>query len=687
MKPKFSDNALEILRKRYLWTNPDGTQETPEEMLRRVARVVASVEPSDERAQWESEFYGIMARLEFLPNSPTLMNAGKPDEHGQLSACFVVDVPDSMDGIASALRAQMLIHKSGGGTGFDFSNLRARGSAVGSTGGVASGPVSFMQLFNMSTDVVQQGGARRGANIALLNIEHADIRDFIHCKEHDGSFANFNISVKADDDFMQSVSSGDPDAVALFDEIAETAWRTGDPGMFFTDTVNRANPTPHLGRIEACNPCGEVGLYSNEACNLGSINVSAFYDHSKGGVDLVRLREVVRVAVRFLDNVIDVNRYPMPEITEAVQRTRKIGLGIMGWADLLFRMRIPYGGRESLNLASVVMGTIRETGVNESRNLAVKRGIYPGAAKGRTERNSTITCIAPTGTIGLLADCSSGIEPVFALEHTRRAFANEPGKESVLTYRNKWYEEAIAEADVHGRPVDMGVFVTAHDVTPENHIMMQAAFQEHVDLAVSKTVNLPHDATVDDVKAAYLCAWMCGCKGITVYRDGCRSSQPLIKTDDAPKKPVKRHEPAERPRMLSGQTMRLHTSYGNLFLTLNDDNGVPFEVFATLGKSGKDVQAHTEALGRLMSLALRLGGSAAQIIDQLRGISGSAPVWDGEGNTILSLPDAIAQGLLALTCGENDQECVSVDMCPGCGAVLVRAEGCIKCESCGYSKC
>ncbi|ANZ44026.1 adenosylcobalamin-dependent ribonucleoside-diphosphate reductase [Cloacibacillus porcorum] len=532
IKPAFSPSAKDILRDRYLWRDENRNPiEKPEQMLERVAKHVAGAESSlAMQYKWADEFYDVMAKLLFLPNSPTLMNSGRPAPHGQLAACFVIGVEDSMEGICEALRKQMLIHKSGGGTGFNFSKLRSEGAKVNSTNGRASGPVSFMGLFDKATETVQQGGMRRGANMGILNIDHPDIRKFIHCKDKDGTITNFNISVGVFDDFMEKVNS-DPrgEEAALLAEIADSAWRTGDPGIIFLDAINRGNTTPNLGELTSTNPCGESPLYPNEACNLGSINIAKMV--KEGAFDYELLGEVSAVATRFLDDVIDVNHYPLPEIAEAVKLTRKIGLGVMGWADLLFQLRIPYDSKEAYELAENIMRTIQQRAHETSVALGKEKGI-PETLAHLGRRNATLTCIAPTGTIALLANCSSGIEPLFALEHTRVRTQTD-GTKVIMKQVNRYYEQAQKE----GLPEEVmkRVFVTSHDVSPSAHVRMQGVFQRYTDLAVSKTVNLRHECSVQDVLDAYTLAWREGCKGITVYRDGSKSSQVLYRKEDEKK--------------------------------------------------------------------------------------------------------------------------------------------------------
>lgn len=533
IKPSFNKAAQDILKDRYLWKNPDGTpKETPEAMLIRIAKHIASAEKTTAmQYKWADEYYEIMAKLLFLPNSPTIMNSGRPSPHGQLAACFVIGIEDSMDSICEAIRKQMLIHKSGGGTGFNFSNLRYEGARVNSTNGRASGPISFMSLFDKATETVQQGGMRRGANMGILNVDHHDIRKFIHCKDKDGIISNFNISVGMFDNFMEkAVADPQGEEGKLLEEIAESAWRTGDPGIIFLDAINRGNTTPNLGPLMSTNPCGESPLYPNEACNLGSINISKMV--AGGKFDFELLKRVTAVATRFLDSVIDVNDYPLPEIAEAVKHTRKIGLGVMGWADTLFQLRIAYDSDEALALAEKVMKTIHTSAAKVSEELGREKGV-PADLEHLHRRNATLTCIAPTGTIALLAGCSSGIEPLFALEHTR-VRTQVDGSKVIMKQKDRWYEQALKEELPESEI--RRVFVTAHDVLPPAHIRMQGAFQKYTDLAVSKTINMKHEASVRDVLDSYILAWKEGCKGITVYRDGSKTFQVLYRKEDTREK-------------------------------------------------------------------------------------------------------------------------------------------------------
>ncbi|MDR2779522.1 MAG: vitamin B12-dependent ribonucleotide reductase [Synergistaceae bacterium] len=725
----FSENARFVLQKRYLRKDDNGEiVETPEEMLWRVATAVSGAEEGygEEPGDWAIEFYNIMAKLEFLPNSPTLMNAGTA--RGQLSACFVLPVGDSMEEIFGALRATALVHKSGGGTGFNFSRVRPAGDRVRSTSGVASGPISFMELFDHTTEVVKQGGTRRGANMGILEVSHPDIETFINIKKEGSKLSNFNISVGLPDGFMKALENGGEwnlvnprtgettcsvPAAELWDMLIEGAWKSGDPGVIFLDRLEAGNMVPACGRLDSTNPCGEQPLFPYESCNLGSINLMRMADEH-GEVDWELLERTVRTAVRFLDDVIDCNIYPMKEIDDMTRANRKIGLGIMGWAELLFSRGVRYGSKASFELAEQVMGFIQRVGHGESESLAGTRGAFPNwkgslwEKRGIPMRNATVTTIAPTGTISLIADCSSGIEPVFALAFKRKAFDGD-----TLVYVNGFLERALAKigdkqhailesvlaagtlegADIPRQLKE--VFVTSHEIPYAEHVEMQAAFQKFTDNAVSKTINLPNSATLDDVRASYMLAYSLGCKGITIYRDRCKETQVLYHgadKDESGKETAKktsppgRVKPRLRPSHLLGSTVKIQTSFGNLYLTLNMFGGEPFELFATLGKSGKDTQAHTEALGRLISLSLRSGVPVRSIIEQLKGIGGSQPVFEKDGDgIILSLPDAIAQGL-ERAMGET-VDIAPGDMCPSCGAPLVHAEGCMRCVSCDYSKC
>jgi ribonucleoside-diphosphate reductase alpha chain len=553
---RIGENALHVLERRYLLRDEGGVvAETPDALFRRVARAVAGAEPEAARARWAERFEARMAALEFLPNSPTLMNAGRP--HGQLAACFVLPVEDDLAGIFDALKWAALIHQSGGGTGFSFSRLRPRGDVVKTTHGVASGPISFMRVYDAATEIIKQGGVRRGANMAVLAASHPDVEEFVDAKRSAG-LENFNLSVAAPDALFAAAAAGAPwplrhphggvvravDARGLLERIAAAAWASGEPGLVFLDRVEAANPTPDLGAFEAVNPCGEQPLLPFEACTLGSVNLAAF---EKGGrVDHEALGACVRDGVRFLDDVLDVNVWPLPQIAEISRRNRKIGLGVMGFADLLVRLGVPYDAPDALAVAGEVMASVQREAHAASEALAAERGAFPGfgtsalaRAGAAPRRNATVTTIAPTGTLALIAGCSSGIEPLFAVTYVRRALDHSELKDEhpllARALRDAGAEAALPAVRALGRargvpgvPEAVGsVFATAHDVSPEAHVRMQAAFQRHVDNGVSKTINLPRQASVEDVAGAFRLAFELGCKGITVYRDGSREKQVL----------------------------------------------------------------------------------------------------------------------------------------------------------------
>jgi len=730
-----SENARRVLRRRYLKKNRKGKViETPEQMFRRVANHIAKAEKkygdtsSRQADKWEEIFYEMMTDAKFLPNSPTLMNAGR--RLGQLAACFVLPVEDSMEGIFGALHHAALIHKSGGGTGFAFSRLRPKNSTVGTTGGVASGPVSFMKIFNTATEQVKQGGTRRGANMAILRVDHPDIMEFIFSKEDNRELNNFNISVGVSDKFMDAVDKqedydlidprdqrpvGRLNAAEVYQTLIKQAWKNGDPGIIFLDRINQDNPTPHLGEIESTNPCGEQPLLPMEACNLGSINLARFVLENGDGpvIDFEGLKEVVGWSVRFLDNTIDMSKYPLPEIDEMVRGNRKIGLGVMGFADMLFQLNIPYNSEEALETAETVMQFIQEKAHEASRNLSEERGVFPNwehsvyTKRNFKLRNATCTTIAPTGTLSIIAGCSSGIEPLFALSFIRNVMDNDkllevnPYFEEVANDRRFYSRELMDEIAKRGSikkikqiPKDVRkVFVTAHDVSPDWHIRMQAAFQKFTDNAVSKTVNLPHDATVEDVMKVYNLANELGCKGVTIYRDGSKENQVLSFSHKDKLKDKFLSAVKERPETLDGFTTRMKTGYGHLYVTVTEYDGKPFEVFATIGKSGRSTTAKTEAIGRLASLALRSGIKVDEIVDQLKGIGGEHPVFQN-GGLVLSIPDAIARVLErrylsgdAAKRGHKSENSLLGEKCPECGQTVSFEEGCILCHFCGFNKC
>jgi ribonucleoside-diphosphate reductase alpha chain len=814
---QLSQNARTVIEKRYLVRDKSGKPvEHAEDMFRRVANTVAEADrrygasgpAADAVAE---EFYRLMTERRFEPNSPTLMNAGRP--LGQLSACFVLPVEDALsngqNGIYDTLRAMALIHQSGGGTGFSFSKLRGRGSMVRSTTGVASGPVSFMKLYDASTDAVKQGGTRRGANMGILRVDHPDIMDFITCKEDLTQVTNFNISVAVTDTFMEAVKTGtsydlvDPangevtgqlDARMVWEKMIDGAWRTGEPGCFFIDAANRQNPVPHIGQYEATNPCGEQPLLPYDVCNLGSINVG--YYVRDGKMDWDALAADIHLSVHFLDNIIDVNKYPLPEIDALSKRIRRIGFGVMGFADALVRLGIPYDSDEGVEFGRKLQQFVDVESKRESERLANERGPFPEWARSiwgpdetcaRDERgnrirpmqmlrNCNVNTIAPTGTISIIAGCSSGIEPLFAVAFMRNqagVMMPDANEDFVAVAKKEgWYSDELMariarEGHIHFPEVPekwQRVFVTAHDITPEWHVRMQAAFQENCDSAISKTTNFAHTATPADVRAIYELAYDLGCKGVTVYRDGSRDNQVLstgatekakaareggdqraVTGDlhgtiaeleaelervrkalyDAEAENLQRRKKRARPDTLRGTTTRMETPLGTMFVNITEDEkGQPFEVFINLGKAGGAAMADAEAIGRLVSLALRSGIPIQEVHRQLRGIASDRAIGLGP-NKVLSVPDAIGmalenwlrykqgvqQDLLAQAAEpgapapapvvgrtndgaqteygfeSQDNGRSFIGTCPDCGSSLEFAEGCQKCHVCGYSEC
>ena len=757
-KGKFGRQALQVLKERYLWKDTRGrVVETPEGMFYRVAREIAGVEAiysGDKKKQEDltRAFYEVMLDFDFLPNSPTLMNAGKGGSL-QYAACYVLPVEDSISGILEAVKRAAIVHQSGGGTGFSFSRLRPG--------------VSFMKVFEAATEQIKQGGKRRGANMGVLRVDHPDIEEFISCKES-GGITNFNISVGLTNEFMKALKKegkyylragenwpkpgggkyklGEKirqvEAKQIFEKIVKSAWKSGDPGLIWLDWINEgpANPVPFLGPIEATNPCGEQPLYPNEACNLGSINLARFVKRGKKKqVDWERLEKVVTLAVRFLDNVIDINPFPLPEIKEAVFANRRIGLGVMGWADLLFQLELAYDSREACALGGKIMGFIGKKAWKESERLAKEKGEFPNFSKsiyskGEKRRNATVTTIAPTGSISIIANCSSGIEPIFAL-----AFRHKT-KEREMSFVNEYFKEAARveklSKEVIDKVLDEGslskvkikrakfreVFKTAHEISWKDHIKMQAAFQRQVDNAVSKTINLTSKATEKEVASAYLLAYKLGCAGVTVFRDGCKGEQVLnLGTEEKEKVSEKTLllTVKARPQRVAGYTYRAETPVGTAFVTVNHNGEVdePLEVFVNVGRAGSDVAADAEAMGRLISLCLRVTSPhfsqrevARLIVAQLEGIGGGGSVGFGK-ERVRSLADGIAKVIRehlesgALVLGKKklkgktvqmvaQQQSLEIpkkerrDICASCGnATLVLAEGCAKCLTCGYSKC
>ena len=730
-----STNALKVLEKRYLKKNEEGkVVETPEELFRRIAKTIASADLKYGKSEAdvllvEEEFYSMMTALDFLPNSPTLMNAGR--RLGQLSACFVLPVEDSMESIFEAVKHTAIIHKSGGGTGFSFSNLRPSGDIVGSTKGISSGPVSFMTVFDTATEAVKQGGTRRGANMGILRIDHPDILNFITAKDNNSRFNNFNLSVAITDSFMQAVKDNGAYSLInprtkqivkslmareVFDMIVNHAWKNGEPGIVFIDRINMSNPTPKTGDIESTNPCGEQPLLPYESCNLGSINLARMV--TEGGVDYQKLKRLVWKSVHYLDNVIDMNKYPIKKIDEVTKSNRKIGLGIMGWADMLIQMAIPYNSARALELAEELMGFIQKEAKNTSAAIAEERGVFPNYEgsiyDGKIRlRNATVTTIAPTGTLSIIAGCSSGVEPLFAVSFVRNVMEGtklievNPYFEKVAKERGFWSRdlmERIANKgslhDLNEIPDDIKeLFVTAHDITPMEHVAMQAVFQKYVDNAVSKTVNFPHDATPKDVEDVYMLAYQLNCKGVTVYRDGSREEQVLStgKTANEPEPYVQQKiVPRKRPENIKGETRHMKTGCGNIYITVNEDeNGHLFELFTHMGKAGGCAASQAEAIGRLVSLALRSNIEPEAIISQLKGISCHNQAW-ASGGKITSCSDAIAKALEKYmqrgekgngNGGKKHHEVMLIGACPECGGAVEHEGGCAVCHSCGFTKC
>ncbi len=735
---ELSDNALRVLERRYLTKNGEGRViETPQDLFHRVARHIASAEltydPKADVSLYEEAFCQIMEKLEFLPNSPTLMNAGR--ELGQLSACFVLPIEDSMESIFDAVKYTALIHKSGGGTGFSFSRLRPERDRVGSTGGIASGPVSFMRVFDTTTDVIKQGGMRRGANMAILNVGHPDILRFIEAKGNSEALTNFNLSVAVTDDFMKAVKEGTHYDLAnprtgdvvdrlsareVFDKIVDMAWRTGDPGVVFIDEINRHNPTPQLGKIESTNPCGEQPLLPFESCNLGSINLSKMVTDRNGQsyVDYDKLSQTVKLAVRFLDNVIEVNQFPLQQIEKMTKATRKIGLGVMGFADMLIQLGIPYGSEHGLAVAEEIAKFISAEADKASIELAQERGVFPAfqgsvydIPDGPRFRNASRTTIAPTGSLSIIANCSSGIEPLFALSYVRHILEGEEFVEV-----NPYFEEAAKKGGFYsaelmkelaeGRRLEdiaevpdekKTLFVTAHDISPEWHVKMQAAFQKFTDSAVSKTVNFPREATPEDVANVYMLAHRERLKGITIYRDRSRESQ-VLTVGEVAKKAEGKLGPRKRPKVTRGVTERVNTGCGYIYVTVNFDQHGISEVFSTLGKAGGCAAAQLEAISRLTSVALRSGIDIDSIVKHLRGIRCPSIAWE-HGHAILSCADAIASVLekyikKAETASNSETPSKNPEpvrgwagQCPDCGGPLIYQEGCNICLACGFTKC
>lgn len=746
MNIDFSKNAITVLEKRYLVKDKDGKPlEEPIDMFKRVANNIASADKIFDKnadvSKTEELFLEMMLSKRFMPNSPTLMNAGRDLQ--QLSACFVLPVGDSMEEIFESIKHAALIHKSGGGTGFSFSRLRPKNDTVRTTSGVSSGPVSFMKAFNSATEVIKQGGTRRGANMGILRVDHPDIIEFITCKSDSNELNNFNISVAITDEFMQALENnmkynlynprtkepvGELDANDVFNLIVKLAWKNGEPGIVFIDRINAHNPTPEIGEMESTNPCGEQPLLPYEACNLGSINLQKFV--KDGNFDYDSLKTTVHDAIHFLDNVIEVNKYPLPEIDKIARGNRKIGLGIMGFADALFMLNIAYDSEEAEKFAEKVMKFIQEESHKASGALAKTRGNFPFydksvyAKRNIPMRNATTTTIAPTGTISIISSCSSGIEPIFALAFKRNVMDNQTLVEIDPVFEDIAKREGFFKDEIMEKIAEKGsvkhieeiddkwkkIFCVAHDITPKWHIRIQAAFQKYVDNAVSKTINFPNSANEDNVREGYLLAYKLGCKGCTVYRDGSRDSQVLTvgsNTKDSDTKEEGSIAPRVRPKITSGYTIKTNTACGTLYVTINEDEHGLCEIFTTIGKSGGCASSQAEGISRLVSLALRSGVKIESIVKQLRGIRCTSPIWE-DGEIILSCPDAIGRALdiaIQIRADRNKSNNNITDLqnivskrrtksyntggesCPECGSPLDMAEGCMTCKHCGYSKC
>ncbi len=739
---QLTKNAKIVLKTRYLLGD-----ETPEDLFWRVARAIAEPEDSGPhgRDYWAQEFYDLMATCRFMPNSPTLFNAGTGQ--GTLSACFVIPVEDTMESIMKAASTSAMIQKFGGGIGYAFSKLRSRGSRISTTHGKACGAVAVLKMLSALSDMITQGGKRHGANMGILHVSHPEIFDFIHMKDTNKDAQNFNVSVAITDDFMQAVDRDmdwdliDPGsrevirtvpARQIWDEIIDSAWKTGDPGLYFIDEANRNNPTPHLGSLDSTNPCGEVPLLGFEACNLGSLNLARFVND--GVFDYAGLAETTRTATRFLDNVVTVNHFPIQEVKDAVEKTRKIGLGVMGWHDALIKMGIPYESPEALDVADQVMGTINRVARETSIELARERGSYPACREDIPIRNSTRTCIAPTGTISVIAGGSSGIEPIFAVAFVKNVLDGKQLREvnpyfvEMAKAGGYYSEELMDEVARTGSvqnadavpPHVKDLFKTSLEIDYKAHVNMQAVYQKHTNLAVSKTINMANDASKEDVEQAYRMASGSNCIGITIYRDGSKPTQVLEVQSDKSQQPAA--TPAfptltvrPRPTQMRGVTERVRTGHGNMFVTINfDEGGKPFEVFSTLGKAGGYESAAMEAISRLISLALRSGVDSNDIVDQLKGIT-STPAWD-QGILVGSPADAVALALerhipgsirgqgrpsyakqLQLETAEISQPRTTNGngahiqdtgtRCPECNGMTIFQEGCQACLSCGWNRC
>ena len=801
-KARITENSKFVLERRYLMKNENGEVcETPEELFARVAINISLADRKyDEKADIKKtakEFYEIMINTDFSPNSPTLMNAGR--ELQQLSACFVLPIDDDMNSIMQTLFDTVMVHKSGGGTGFSFSRLRPNGSRISSTNGTSPGPISFIRMYNNTTEEIKQGGTRRGANMGILRVDHPDIITFIYAKQDNKAVTNFNLSVAITDKFMQAVHKNQyyhlinphtkthytleqltsiqhqvhKDAPALkissdnkkvfdshtdeeigvvrdghillnarkvFDLIIRMAWKNGEPGTVFIDKINEYNPTPDLGEIESTNPCGEQPLLPYESCNLGSINLANFVKNKD--VDYDGLKNVIHTTVHFLDNVIDMNKYPLKQIEGMTLANRKIGLGVMGFADMLIELGIPYNSDKGIKTGEKIMKFIDEESKRASVELAKTRGVFPNYKDSIYDKNSknfkdkelllrhaATTTIAPTGSISIIAGASSGIEPLFAIAFKRKHILHkgdelleinplfEKKAKEMGFYSKELMNEVCEKGTIHSIekiPKEIRkTFVTSHDISPEYHIKMQAAFQKYTDNAVSKTVNFPNKATEEEIRQVYELAYELQCKGVTVYRDGSREEQVLniMKEKKAEEEPVKKAvvTKKKRPTLVMGATRKIITGCGNLYVTINqDEQGNIFEVFNQIGKAGGCADSQAEAIGRLISLALRSGIHPEEVIKELRGISCHRPFGFGP-NRILSCSDAVGKAIemyikesgliIAPPPAQSElssytetpqagEEIRLTGACPICGGPLIHKEGCIMCAAnCGYSEC
>ena len=777
IQPEFSENANVILSQRYLMKNEVGDPiEDAHGLLTRVASAVAEGQPERRRKGATAEYYDLMASLRFLPNSPTLVNAGTGGR-GCLSACFVVSPEDNMTSIMQVATDAAMIEKWGGGIGFGFSKLRPKNDRIATTHGEACGPIAVMKLYSSVGATLTQGAFRLGAHMGQLIVTHPDVQDFIHCKDNDDSLANFNISVQLTDDFMRAVEkdedwtfynprdtgygpidvpAGTVRARDLWREICESAWKTGDPGVVFIGRIWETAPNPQLGKIQSSNPCGEENLENYGNCCLGSCNLErhVVVKDGQAQLDYDALGETVRSAVRFLNDVIEINQFPLDKLREVNLATRRIGLGVMGWADTLVLLGIPYDSAEGVALAEKVGKFIVDTAWDESAKIAAERGPFSeyenSALKAQgfpPVRNSSVFTIAPTGTISRLSDCSSGIEPHFANAWWSNVLwkgdGNDGGGEAgkrlldapksvrdalTIKLRNANRASAVlsqiaddpdsAQDILSAHGLDAGVFRTAMEISPEAHVRMQAAWQKNVTNSVSKTINLPNDATVEDVENAYRLAWETGCKAVTVYRDGSKAQQVLETgksgSDDVAEQPEAKHDqngylvPRERPDAVIGITEKVKTGHGTMYVTVNfDENEEPFEIFTAIGKAGGSEPAHLEGLSRMASLCLRARVDPDSVIHHLRGIT-SEPVWD-KGTLIRSAEDGIAHVLMWHRNGINNPgkngasaEAQQIGMftptappaalpqgpgCIKCGGRVVHQEGCSRCVECGYTKC